>query len=160
MSKVVVLTDSTAYLPDELVTQYNIEVLPLSTIWEGTSYRDGVDLQPDEFYRRLKNTRELPTTSQVTLPAFEAAFTGILERGDCVLAVLLSSQLSGTHDAAMQSRASMPNALDKIAVVDSRLTTVALAMPVLVAARAAQAGESLESCKRLAEHACSQTDVL
>ncbi len=160
MSKVVILTDSTAYLPDEFVTQYNIRVAPLSIIWEGTSYRDGIDIQPDEFYRRLKNCRELPTTSQVTTPAFEDAFSNILEQGDSVLAVLVSSRLSGTYDAAMQARESIPAGRDKIAVVDSRLTTVAMAMPVLIAARAAQAGESLLSCQRIVEHACEQTGVL
>ncbi len=160
MSKVVVLTDSTAYLPEALVTQYNVAVQPLSIIWEGTSYRDGVDIQPDEFYRRLKMARELPTTSQVTTPAFENAFSRILERGDCVLAILLSSKFSGTYDAAVQACASMPAAADKIALVDSRLTTVAMAMPVLMAARAAQAGESLASCKSLAERASEQSGVL
>ncbi len=160
MSKVVVLTDSTAYLPAALVAQYNIEVQPLSIIWEGTSYRDGVDIQPDEFYRRLKQARELPTTSQVTAPAFETAFSSILERGDCVLAILLSAKFSGTYEAAVQARSAMPAAADKIAVVDSRLTTVAMAMPVLTAARAAQAGESLASCKNVAERASEQSGVL
>ncbi len=160
MSKVVIVTDSTAYLPESLVTQYNITVLPLSIIWQGTSYRDGVDMQPDDFYRRLRVARELPTTSQVTAPAFEAAFNQILERGDRVLAILVSSKLSGTYEAAVQAREALSSAREQIEVVDSRLTTVALAMPVLVAARSAQAGESLSSCRSLAEQACGQTGVM
>ncbi len=160
MSKVVIVTDSTAYLPESLVTQYNITVLPLSIIWQGTSYRDGEDMQPDEFYRRLRVARELPTTSQVTAPAFEAAFNQILEHGDRVLAILVSSKLSGTYEAAVQAREALSSAREQIEVVDSRLTTVALAMPVLVAARSAQAGESLSSCRSLAEQACGQTGVM
>jgi DegV family protein with EDD domain len=160
MSRVTIVTDSTAYLPRSAVDQYGINVIPLSIIWEGASYRDGVDIQPNEFYRRLKEARELPTTSQVTAPAFESAFTELLERGDCVLAVIVSSKLSGTYDAAVQARNALSSAQDKIAVVDSRLTTVAMAMPVLAAARAAQAGESLDSCKALAERACDQSGVL
>lgn len=160
MSKVVVVTDSTAYLPEALAKQYGVAVLPLSIIWEGRSYCDGVDMQPDEFYRRLKNSREMPTTSQVTMPAFESAFRGILEQGDSVLAILLSSKFSGTYEAAVQARESMPAAQDKIAVVDSQLTTVAMAMPVLMAARAADAGESLAACKGIAERARDASGVL
>ena len=118
MSRVVILTDSTADLPDSFVSEYNITVLPLSIIWEGSSYRDGVDMRPQEFYRRLKGARELPTTSQVTTPAFESAFTSIIERGDCVLAMLVSSKLSGTYDAAIQAREAVPAARDKITVLD------------------------------------------
>ena len=118
MSRVVILTDSTADLPDSFVSEYNITVLPLSIIWDGSSYRDGVDMRPQEFYRRLKGARELPTTSQVTTPAFESAFASIIERGDCVLAMLVSSKLSGTYDAAIQAREAVPAARDKIAVLD------------------------------------------
>ncbi len=160
MSRVVIVTDSTAYVPADLTKQYGITVLPLSIIWDGESYRDGMDMQPDDFYRRLHGAKELPTTSQVTAPAFENAFKEILERGDSVLGVFLSSRLSGTYEAALQAQQAIGSARDKLSVVDSRLTTVAMGMPVLVAARAARAGESLASCRALVEHACSQTDVL
>lgn len=160
MSKVVILTDSTAYLPDELAKQCGIAVLPLSIIWEGVSYRDGIDIQPAEFYRRLQTASHLPTTSQVTAPAFENAFTGLLETGACVLGVFLSSRFSGTYEAALQAREALGSAREKIAVVDSHLTTVAMGMPVLAAARAAQAGESLSSCQSIAERACQQSGVL
>lgn len=160
MSRVVILTDSTADLPEALAQQSHIAVLPLSIIWEGTSYRDGIDMQPAEFYRRLKNARDLPTTSQVTTHAFESAFRGILEQGDSVLAILVSSRLSGTYESAVQARESLSSADDKIALVDSQLTTVAMAMPVLMAARAADAGERLAACKSVAERACNATGVL
>jgi DegV family protein with EDD domain len=160
MSKVVVVTDSTAYLPDEMAKQYGIIVLPLSIIWEGTSYRDGIDIQPADFYGRLKVARELPTTSQVTAPAFEAAFKDVLQAGDRVLGIFVSSRLSGTYDAAVQAQQAIGADSDTIAIVDSGLTTVAMAMPVLVAARAAQSGESLSSCQTIVQRACSQTGVL
>lgn len=160
MPNVVIVTDSTADLPQDLVTQYNITVLPLSIIWEGTSYRDGIDMRPAEFYDRLRVAAQLPTTSQVTAPAFESAFAGILEQDGCVLAILVSAKLSGTFDAALQARASLGAGQEKIALVDSRLTTVAMAMPVLMAARAAAAGESLSSCQSVAEQACAHTGVL
>jgi DegV family protein with EDD domain len=160
MSKVVIVTDSTAYLPNELAKPYGITVVPLSIIWDGVSYRDGVDIQPSEFYHRLQIARYLPTISEVTAPSFEAAFAGLLEAGVCVLGIFLSSKFSGTYEAALQARQALGAAGDKIALVDSRLPTVAMAMPVLAAARAAQAGESLPSCQSIAEQACAQSGVL
>jgi fatty acid-binding protein DegV len=69
MSKVAVLTDSTAYLPQEILKQYNITVIPLSVIWGEQVYRDGVDILPNEFYDRLANSKVMPATSQVTVAA-------------------------------------------------------------------------------------------
>lgn len=160
MSRVAIVTDSTAYLPDELTKQYNITVLPLSIIWEGVSYRDGIDIQPAEFYRRLQQSKELPTTSQVTAPAMQEAFSSLLDQGHEVLGIFLSAKISGTFESAIQARQSLTSGQDKIALVDSRFTTMAMGLPVLAAARAALAGESLSSCEALAQHAAAQTDVL
>jgi fatty acid-binding protein DegV len=52
MSKVAVITDSTAYLPNEIIKKYHITITPLSIIWEDNNYLDGVDIQPSEFYER------------------------------------------------------------------------------------------------------------
>jgi DegV family protein with EDD domain len=160
MPKVSIVTDSTAYLPEAIIRQYNITVLPLSIIWDGTSYRDGVDIQPAEFYERLQGSSTLPTTSQITAPAFQSAFSALLETGDEVLGIFLSSLFSGTYEAALQGRAALPSGGDKVAVVDSRLTTMAMALPVIVAARAAAAGESLAHCTQVAEQARDQSGVL
>lgn len=160
MSKVSIVTDSTAYLPIELAKQYGITVLPLSIIWDGVSYRDGIDMQPADFYTRLQSCKELPTTSQITAPAMQDAFSALLEQGHAVLGIFLSSRFSGTFEAAVQARQALGNAQDKIAVVDSRFTTMAMGLPVLVAARAALAGESLGSCQAALEQARDHTGVL
>ena len=160
MPRVSIVTDSTAYLPEELVSQYDITVLPLSIIWDGTSYRDGIDIQPVEFYERLRTAKALPTTSQVTTPAFQDAFSLLLDQGHDVLGIFLSSKFSGTFEAALQARELIPGAEGRISLVDSRLTTVAMALPVLAAARAACAGESLAACQALVEHARDQSGVL
>jgi DegV family protein with EDD domain len=160
MPRVAIVTDSTAYLPEALVSEYEITVMPLSIIWEGSSYRDGIDIQPAEFYERLAASKTLPTTSQVTTPAIESAFSALLDQGHEVLGIFLSSRFSGTFEAAVQARELIPGAKDRIALVDSRLTTVAMALPVLATARAACAGESLPACQRLAEHARDQSGVL
>ncbi len=160
MPKVAIVTDSTAYLPEELTRELQIKVLPLSIIWDGQSYLDGVDIQPAQFYERLQRSASLPTTSQVTTPAIQDAFETLLDQGNDVLGIFLSSKFSGTFDAAVQAREMLPEARDRIALVDSRLTTMAMGLPVLATARAACAGESLRACQALAEHARDHSGVL
>src|ERR1700690_2352779 len=101
MSHVAIVTDSTAYLPAELIKQYNITIVPLSIIWGDDNYRDGVDIQPDEFYERLAISREMPTTSQVTILTMKTAFEELLEQGYDVLGIFISSKFSGTVQSAM-----------------------------------------------------------
>jgi DegV family protein with EDD domain len=160
MSKVAVITDSTAYLPDDLLKKYHISITPLSIIWEDNNYLDGVDIQPDEFYKRLSVAKVMPTTSQVTIASLKQAFENLLDQGYDVLGIFLSSKFSGTVQSALQAREMLPVAQSKIAIVDSLSTTMAMGWPVLRAARAAQAGESLSSCQKIAEEARDHSGVL
>jgi len=160
MSKVAIITDSTVCLPDHLIKQYQIHVLPLTIIWENKSYRDGVDLKPDEFYKRLAVSTSLPTTSQVSIAAMQEAFESPLSQGYDVLGIFLSSKFSGTFQSAMQARKQIPAAKDRIVIVDSLLTIMAMGWPVLAAARAAQAGESLMACQQVAMKAKDKSGVL
>jgi DegV family protein with EDD domain len=160
MSPVAIVTDSTAYIPNDLLKKYSIGVIPLTIIWEGKSYQDGVDIQPSDFYTRLSMTKEMPTTSQVTVTSMESKFENLLEYGFDVLGIFLSSKLSGTFDSALQAIKNMPQAAGKIAVVDSFSTIMAMGWPVLTAARAAQSGESLAECRKIAEQARDQSGVL
>ncbi len=160
MSKVAVVTDSTAYLPNEILNQYNISVVPLSIIWDGHDYRDGIDILPGEFYERLTNSKVMPTTSQITIAAMQSTFQNLLEQGYDVLGIFLSSKFSGTIQSALQAREMMPEAAGKIAIVDSMLTTMAMGWPVLTAARAARAGENLSACVKVAENARDHSGVL
>jgi DegV family protein with EDD domain len=101
-NKVAVVTDSTAYLSQECIKEYNISVAPLSVIWGEEVYLDGVDIQPNEFYKRLVDSKVMPTTSQVTPAAMQSAFQSLLEQGYDVLGIFLSSKLSGTVQAAIR----------------------------------------------------------
>jgi len=159
-NKVAIVTDSTAYLPEDCLKQYNISVTPLSVIWGDQVYLDGVDILPDEFYKRLADSRVMPTTSQVTPAAMQSMFQSLLEQGYNVLGIFVSSKISGTFQSAVQAREMLPNVSDKIAVVDSLWTTMAMGWPVLTAARAAQAGENLSECQKVAEKACQNSGVL
>jgi len=160
MGKVAIITDSTAYLPDDLLKQYSIHIVPLTIIWDGKTYRDGVDLRPEEFYQRLSTSKSLPTTSQVSVAEMQKAFESLLDEGFDVLGIFISSKFSGTVQSAQQACEQLTRAAGRIAVVDSFTTTMAMGWPVLTAARAAQANANLEECRRVAEQARDHSGVL
>src|SRR6266498_1572281 len=159
-NKVAIVTDSTAYLPEEVLKQYNISITPLSVIWGDNVYRDGVDILPNDFYKRLANSKTMPTTSQVTPAVMQSKFESLLEHGYDVLGIFVSSKISGTFQSAVQARELIAGAGNKIALVDSLWTTMAMGMPVLTAARAADAGENLSECEKIAKNACAYSGVL
>jgi DegV family protein with EDD domain len=158
MSKIAIVTDSTAYIPPDLIEQYNISVAPLVLIWGDETYEDGVDIQPDEFYTRLGNTKVMPSTSQATPKTFHKIYSDLLEQDYEILAVLISSALSGTVVSAVQVQAEMPEA--PIEIVDSYNTAMALGFQVLQVARAAEEGANLADCKEIAEQARDHTGVI
>jgi DegV family protein with EDD domain len=160
MSKVAIVTDSTAYIPKELSKQLNISVVPLILIWGADSFEDGIDMLPEDFYKRMENSKVIPSTSQATIPAMQKSFERLIEQGYDVLGIFISSKFSGTVQSAIQAREMIQNGQDKIAILDSFFTTMALGWPVLTAARAADAGENLAACKQLAEKACNRTGVM
>jgi DegV family protein with EDD domain len=160
MSKVAIVTDSTAYIPDELRKKLNITVVPLLLIWGDETFKDGVDMMPKDFYTRMENSTVIPSTSQATIPSMKEAFESLLRQGYDILGIFLSSKFSGTVQSAFQAREMIQTGQDKIAIVDSLFTTMALGWPVLTAARAAEAGENLVECQKLAEKARDQTGVM
>ena len=159
MSKVALITDSTAYIPDALLETYHITVTPQVLIWGGETLHVGVDFLPIEFYKRLDTAKTMPTTSQVPIVVMKSAFEKLLEEGYEVLGIFLSSKLSGTMDSAIQALDMLPKAAGKIAIIDSNTTAMAMGFHVLSAARAAQAGANLEECRKLAEEARKHTGV-
>ncbi|MDO9086573.1 MAG: DegV family protein [Anaerolineaceae bacterium] len=157
MSKVIVVTDSSAYLPAEIVAEYPISVLPLTLIWEGKTYRDGVDIQPDEFYTRLATSQSLPQTSQVTVHQYEEIFQKLLDEGYEIINLGISSGISSSYDSAMQALKSFEG--KPVAVLDTKLVSMALGFQVLATARAAKAGASLEECIKIANDSYSKIGV-
>ena len=158
MSKVCIITDSTAYIPEELLQKYDIHVAPQVLIWGDETFRDGVDIMPAEFYARLENSKIIPSTSQVTPGTFQEMFAELLDQDCQILAVLLSPSLSGTVASAMQARGMFSNA--DIEIVESNSTAMALGFQALVAAKAALEGCTLDECKALAEKACQHSGVV
>jgi DegV family protein with EDD domain len=159
MPQVALVTDSTTYMPPDLVRQYSISVAPQVLIWGDQTYKDGVDIQSQEFFTRLKTTKVMPTTSQVAVLSFQEIFQDLVNKGHEVLALLVSSRLSGTIQSAHQARELLGSAGEKIHVVDSQSVAMALGFQVLAVARALEAGASLKEAIELAERSHQYTGV-
>lgn len=138
MTKVKIITDSTARLTPEEVAQYDISVVPLTVMIDGTVYHDGVSITPSEFIEKMAASKSLPTTSQPSLGAFTEVYETVPEDVE-VLSLHLTHHLSGTVQAAEQAARLVPH---DIVVRDSNYIDRALAAQVLVAGRMAQAGAS------------------
>jgi DegV family protein with EDD domain len=158
MTKVAIVTDSSPYIPTEIIQENHIHVVPLTVIWGEESFYDGVDITPVEFYERLDKSKVMPSTSQPSVADFEVLFRKLHQEGYDILAVLISEDLSGTISSATQAKKLLPDA--NIEIVNSKTLAMALGFQVLAAARAANQGASLEECKRLAEDAKNRCGVI
>lgn len=159
MTTFAVVTDSTAYIPAEYVRKHNITVAPQVLIWGNETFRDGVDISPDDFYGRLKTAKVMPSTSQVSPATMQSIFQSLVDQGFEVLGIFISSKLSGTLQSAIQAKEMMGNAGGKVHLVDSQSTAMALGFQVLAAARALEAGTNLKEVVALAEKAHSKTGI-
>jgi DegV family protein with EDD domain len=159
MSKIAVVTDSTTYMPPDLVKKYSISVAPQVLIWGEQTYKDGVDIESREFFTRLKTAKVMPSTSQVAVISFQEIFQDLVDKGFDVLALLVSSKLSGTVQSAMQARDLMSTAREKVHVVDSQSVAMALGFQVLAVARAIESGAGLEDAIALAERSHQYSGV-
>jgi len=147
--KIIVVTDSTAYIPAKALDGLDIPVIPLWLIWGDERFRDGVDIDPQTFYRRLQGSKIFPTTSQPSAGEFADFFRQASDGADGVVGIFISSKLSGTVPNAQAALAQLPDL--NIRVVDSFSTSMDLGFCVLTAARAAAAGKSLDEVVAVAE---------
>lgn len=154
MARVRVFTDSTADIPKELQQELDIRVIPLKVHLADTSYLDGITLTSNEFYQRLTEEEKLPTTSQPSPLDFSEAFQKEMEEGaEGILSIHLSSALSGTYQSAVLAKGMLEeNTNSKVLVIDSKSASYGIGVAVVAAARAAQAGKSLEECKEIAQY--------
>ena len=159
MSQIAVVTDSTTYLPPELVKKHNISIAPQVLIWGDKTYKDGVEIQSEEFFTKLKTAKVMPTTSQVAVVSFQEIFQGLVDKGFEVLAILVSSKLSGTIQSAAQAKDLMGSAGEKVHIVDSQSVAMALGFQALAVARALENGASLKEAIALGEKSHEYTGV-
>lgn len=131
MEKIKIITDSTLDLPAELIREKDIEVLPLLINFGEESYLDGVEITTKEMIDKINATGVLPTTAQVTPNRFEETFKKYLDEGYKIVALTLSSDMSGTYQSACIAKDMLES--DDIVVIDSRNVTSGLGLLVLKA---------------------------
>lgn len=155
-----VVTDSTSYLPDDAVERYGIRIVPLSVTLDGVTYVERV--ADAAFYQALRSSSGFPTSSQPSAASLADAFRAVIEAGDDVVAVFLSSEMSGTFSTALLARDMVlqehPEA--RIEVVDSRSNCMELGFAVLAAAQAAESGASAEEAAQAARDMTLRTRFL
>ena len=156
---VAVVTDSTAYLPAELVEQYGIEVVPLYVVLPGRSGREGRDVGPQEVAAAMAIRGQQVSTSRPTPGDFVAAYRRCLAGGaDRIVSVHLSAEMSGTWDAARLAAAQVGEHV--VTVIDSRATAMATGFAVLAAARAADEGADAVAVATAARETAAATHTL
>jgi DegV family protein with EDD domain len=153
---VAVVTDSTAYLPDELVEGYGIHVVPLYVVLAGHSGREGLDIGPGDVARALSVRGQTVSTSRPTPGDLVAAYRRALDEGaDRLVSIHLSSELSGTSDAARLAASQVGEHI--VTVVDTRSAAMGAGFAVLAAARSAAAGADAGTVARTARETAEAT---
>ena len=94
-----IVTDSTSYISDEYIKKYDIKLVSLNVIINGVSSRE-VDIENEVFYEEIKNSKEIPKSSQPIPKEMLNTFREIVEDGDSIVGIFLSSKMSGTYSNA------------------------------------------------------------
>src|SRR5918998_4111620 len=144
MSRVAVVTDSTSYLPPELVERHGIEVVPLYVVFGGDRTVPEIEITDyPAFFEEVRTAERLPTTSQPSVGHFTSVFEPLLADGGEVVSVHISGGLSGTPEAARQAKEALTRdgkGGERVEVVDSETAAGGLGLLALVAAQLAEAG--------------------
>lgn len=141
--KIAVVTDSSSYLPAELVEKYQIKVVPIPFILEGQTYTEGVDITTAEFYEKLASSSSLPTTSQPALGQMIELYESLAQEGyDAAITIVLSKTISGFY----QSLVNLQDQVEGIKIVpfDSQMTVLPMGYLAVEAAKMAQAGQDID----------------
>jgi DegV family protein with EDD domain len=128
-----IVTDSSAYLPADLVQQHDIHVIPQKVLFGEQAYQEEVELSHQEFYRMLAEAETLPTTSQPSAGEFFDLYSELSKDGHEIVSIHISSKLSGTISSAQSAKEMLPEA--RITIIDSASTAMGLGLMVLTAAK-------------------------
>lgn len=140
--KLAIVTDSTAYIPNELLEKYQIHTIPLSVVFGDETFREGLDLTTEEFYKKVKEEEDLPTTSQPAIGSFVELFDQLSEEYDAIISIHLSKRFSGTYDAAKSASKMVENV--EVFAFDTALSAMPQGFFAIAAAELVAEGKSAE----------------
>ena len=156
MSRVYIVTDSTADLTDEEVKQFEISIVPMNISIDDENYIDGVTITKEEFKQKMISSSELPKTAQPSIGRFVEVYDELGKNGDSVISIQMMRSISGTVDAARQAADITET---NVTVVDSDFTSRSMGMIVKEAAKAAQEGKTVEEILEIVEDAKKRTTL-
>ena len=156
MSRVYIVTDSTADLTEEEVKQFEISIVPMNISIDDENYIDGVTITKDEFKQKMIESAELPKTAQPSIGRFVEVYDELGKNGDSVISIQMMRSISGTVDAARQAADITET---NVTVVDSEFTSRSMGMIVKEAAKAAQEGKSVQEILEIVEDAKKRTTL-
>lgn len=149
MVQPIIVTDSTADIPFEMVQEYGITVVPMQVLFGDESFLEGVNLTAEQFYARLLRTHEMPTTTQTSPSKYAEVYRSLLmERSEApIISIHISSGMSGTYQSALLGKAMLEEELGRsldITVIDSLSASYGFGLQVVAAARLGVSGASVQ----------------
>ncbi len=156
MTNVKVVTDSTVDIDQSIIDELNIEIVPLSITIDGKSYIDRFGIKPDEFMDKMKESKELPKSSQPAVGTFVDVYNRLGEDGSEIISIHMTGGMSGTVGSA-ESAASISEA--DVTVVDSRFISFALSFQVVAAAKMAKEGKTISEIMTKLDEIRSNSDL-
>ena len=153
-----IVSDSAVDLPEEMFTQFGIERMPLLITFGTEALRSGVDIQAEEFYRRLVASKDnLPTTSQPSVGEFVELYRRVGQTDKDIVSVHVSSGLSGTLNSATQAAKQCPEF--NITLIDTKTLSAAEGFQVVAVAQAIRRGYTVEQIVKRAQEVGDQTEI-
>jgi len=147
-----IVTDSTSDLPREVARELGITVVPLNVHFGTDTFKDGVEMEADQFYDRLLTGAVLPKTSAPSPGLFKENYSKLAQESQEIVSIHISSKLSGTYQSALTGKQEMGSTC-QIEVVDSESATMGVGLIAIAAAKTARAGASLSEVKKLVQDA-------
>lgn len=156
-----IVTDSTSYIADEYIKKYDIKLVSLNVIINGVSSRE-IDIENEVFYEEIKNSKEIPKSSQPIPEEMLNTFREIVEDDDSIVGIFLSSKMSGTYSNANMIKDMIledyPDA--EIHILDSKTNCMQMGFAVIEAARTASEGKSINEVINAANHVINNSRFL
>ena len=153
-----IVTDSLGDIPSEVAEELGITVIPINVLFGTKSFRDGIDLTTDQFYHKLKHSKILPVTLVPPLSMFVQTYDRLAEETDEIAVITNSHKLSASYESTLQAKELMKKKC-RVEVVDSLWAVMAQGLIVIAAARAANAGASLDEVVALTRKNIPRADV-
>jgi len=153
-----IVTDSISDLPEKVVKELDITVIPMLVNFGDEVYRDGIDIKPEEFYERLRDSKTFPHTSVPSIRVFTDTLDSLADETDQIMVVTASSKLAASYNASKQAIGLMKRQC-QVEVIDSRWAGMAQGFVVMAAARAAQSGTKFDEIKRIVQKTMTRVEL-